>query len=77
MDRLPEGKLDIAKAIGLAGLSFAFVTTIALLADPLAAGLAYRKSDRLSALFAGLASPSPPSVPDLRGSASAGFTRGP
>ena len=50
----PE-RADIAKAIGLAGLSFAFVTTIALLADPPAAGLGALEIDRLSALFAGLA----------------------
>jgi hypothetical protein len=46
---------DIARAIGLTGLSFAVVTTIALLVDPPASGIGAMDIDRLSVVFAGLA----------------------
>jgi hypothetical protein len=45
---------DIARAIGLAGLSFAGVTILALTADPPADGYGALDIDRLSLLFAGL-----------------------
>lgn len=46
---------DIPRALGLAGLSFLVVVTLALLADPPAAGTGTAEIDRLSVLFAGLA----------------------
>jgi hypothetical protein len=46
---------DIPRAIGLSGLSFAVVTTLALLVDPPAEGIGAMEIDRLSLLFAGLA----------------------
>jgi hypothetical protein len=46
---------DIPQAIGLTGLSFACVTTLALLVDPPADGLLAIEIDRLSVLFSGLA----------------------
>jgi hypothetical protein len=46
---------DIARAIGLTGISFALVTMLALLVDPPAAGIGAVEIDRISILFAGFA----------------------
>jgi hypothetical protein len=47
-------RADLARAIGLTGISFALVTTLALLADPPAGGVFALDIDRVSLLFAGL-----------------------
>jgi hypothetical protein len=55
-DGLPNGLPNgLPCAIGLAGLSFAAVTSLALLADPPGAGIGATEIDRLSLLFVGLA----------------------
>jgi hypothetical protein len=46
---------DVAREIGLTGLSFALVTVSALLADPPEGGIGVVEIDRLSLLFGGLA----------------------
>jgi hypothetical protein len=47
-------RADLARAIGLTGMSFALTTTLALLADPPSGGWTALDIDRLSLLFAGL-----------------------
>jgi hypothetical protein len=46
---------DIAREIGLTGVSFALVTTLTVLVDPPAAGIGAMEIDRVSPVFAGLA----------------------
>jgi hypothetical protein len=46
---------DIAQAIALTGITFALVTTLALLVDPPATGIGAVEIDRISILFAGFA----------------------
>jgi hypothetical protein len=46
---------DVARSAGLAGLGFALVTLLALLADPPEAGIGALEIDRISVLFGGLA----------------------
>ncbi len=48
-------RTGVARAIGLTGVSFAAVTTLALLVDPPAAGFGALDIDRLSLVFVGLA----------------------
>jgi hypothetical protein len=48
-------RAGLPRAIGLTGLSFAVVTTLALLVDPPASGIGAMDIDRLSVVFAGLA----------------------
>jgi hypothetical protein len=52
---LSPAREDLAHAIRRAGIAFAFVTLLALLVDPPAAGVMAAEIDRLSLLFAGLA----------------------
>jgi hypothetical protein len=52
---LSPAREDLAHAIRRAGIAFSFVTLLALLVDPPAAGVTAAEIDRLSLLFAGLA----------------------